>query len=92
MKARQDNTAAQLVAGHVKPLPDTADAGSSNRQAAAPSSGRDATVHHDAIAAEAYALWARRGCQDGHDLEDWLEAERRLRATAGTGGDAAGFR
>ncbi len=30
------------------------------------------------IAIEAYAIYMAGGAQDGHDLEDWLEAERRL--------------
>ncbi|GMV71126.1 MAG: DUF2934 domain-containing protein [Leptolyngbya sp. PLA2] len=27
----------------------------------------------------AYELWIARGCRDGHDLDDWLDAERELR-------------
>jgi hypothetical protein len=30
------------------------------------------------IAREAYAIYLANGSRDGHDLEDWLEAERRL--------------
>lgn len=30
------------------------------------------------IAARAYELYVERGCTDGHDLEDWFEAEREL--------------
>ncbi len=26
----------------------------------------------------AYALYEQRGQQDGHDVEDWLEAERKI--------------
>ena len=33
------------------------------------------------IAREAYAIYAARGFQNGNDVEDWLEAERRLSAT-----------
>jgi hypothetical protein len=33
------------------------------------------------IAREAYAIYAARGFQNGKDVEDWLEAERRLTAT-----------
>ena len=36
-------------------------------------------LSHDAIAAEAYALYAARGYRDGWDIEDWLEAEESLR-------------
>ena len=32
------------------------------------------------IAREAYAIYEARGWQDGSDLDDWLEAERRLSA------------
>ena len=32
------------------------------------------------IAAQAYGLYERRGRQDGHDIDDWLEAEQMLRA------------
>ncbi len=32
------------------------------------------------VAARAYAFYERRGYEDGHDLEDWLEAERRILA------------
>jgi hypothetical protein len=31
------------------------------------------------IAAEAYDIYLARGAEDGHDQDDWLEAERRLR-------------
>jgi hypothetical protein len=33
----------------------------------------------DAIAQRAYELYLARGRTDGHDLEDWLEAEHELR-------------
>jgi hypothetical protein len=33
----------------------------------------------DEIALEAYSRYLSRGAQDGHALEDWLEAERALR-------------
>jgi len=32
------------------------------------------------VARVAYELFERRGCVHGHDLEDWLEAERIVRA------------
>ncbi|MEM7828319.1 MAG: DUF2934 domain-containing protein [Candidatus Aenigmatarchaeota archaeon] len=31
---------------------------------------------HDEIAKVAYELFLKRGCVHGHDLDDWLEAER----------------
>jgi hypothetical protein len=30
------------------------------------------------IAARAYALYLARGAEDGHDLDDWLQAEQQL--------------
>lgn len=33
---------------------------------------------HERIASQAYALYEQRGRQDGHDFEDWLEAERQV--------------
>jgi hypothetical protein len=30
------------------------------------------------IAERAYALYLARGTEDGHDVEDWLQAEREL--------------
>lgn len=30
------------------------------------------------VAALAYVLYEQRGREDGHDLDDWLEAERRI--------------
>ena len=33
---------------------------------------------HD-IAQRAFELYCARGCQHGHDIDDWLQAERELR-------------
>jgi hypothetical protein len=38
-----------------------------------------ATVTGDDIAHRAYDLYLARGCEDGHDVEDWLQAESELR-------------
>jgi hypothetical protein len=35
-----------------------------------------------AIATRAFELYCERGCQNGRDVEDWLQAERELRETA----------
>ena len=35
------------------------------------------TERHE-IEQYAYHLYEQRGCQPGHELEDWLEAEKRL--------------
>jgi hypothetical protein len=44
--------------------------------------GQDQTLLSDdlraRIAARAYSFYARRGYEDGYDLQDWLEAERRI--------------
>jgi hypothetical protein len=36
-------------------------------------------VTEDDIARRAFDLYCDRGCEDGHDLDDWLNAERQLR-------------
>lgn len=35
---------------------------------------------HEQIARRAFALWQARGCPDGSETEDWLQAEEELRA------------
>ena len=35
-------------------------------------------ITKDIIAQRAYALYLARGSEDGHDVEDWLQAEREL--------------
>ncbi|MFN8179023.1 MAG: DUF2934 domain-containing protein [bacterium] len=35
------------------------------------------------VAELAYRIYEERGRQEGHDLEDWLEAERRIAASRG---------
>ena len=37
-----------------------------------------ATITQQEIAQRAYALYEARGREDGHDMDDWLEAEREL--------------
>jgi hypothetical protein len=36
------------------------------------------TPAFEEIAARAYERYVARGCEDGHDVEDWLDAERDL--------------
>ena len=36
-------------------------------------------VTKDDIARRAFEIYCARGCEEGHDLEDWLQAERDLR-------------
>ena len=40
-----------------------------------------AALTEEAIAERAYALYLARGGEDGHDVEDWLQAERELQGT-----------
>ena len=41
-----------------------------------------AEATQEAIAPRAFHLYCERGCTDGHDLDDWLQAERELRDDA----------
>jgi hypothetical protein len=41
-----------------------------------------ASMTGDAIARRAYELYLARGCEHGHDVEDWLQAERDLKRAA----------
>jgi hypothetical protein len=45
----------------------------------APRPNGSAPVMDDDIARRAYDLYLARGCERGHDVEDWLQAERELR-------------
>ena len=40
-----------------------------------------ATVTHDDVASRAYDIYVERGWEDGHDVDDWLQAERELLVT-----------
>ncbi len=44
---------------------------------------------HERIAERAYALHQKRGEHHGHDLEDWLEAERILLSEQSAGEETA---
>jgi hypothetical protein len=37
-------------------------------------------ITQDRIEVRAYELFLSRGCEDGHDIEDWLAAESELTA------------
>ncbi len=37
------------------------------------------SVDQNAIARRAYEIYVGRGRQDGHDMEDWLRAEKEIR-------------
>jgi hypothetical protein len=45
----------------------------------APAPDGSASVSVADIAQRAYDLYLARGCEPGHDVEDWLEVERDLR-------------
>jgi hypothetical protein len=58
-----------------------------NKRAAATADDRtpkplapSASVTAAEIASRAYDLYLARGCEHGHDVEDWLRAERELNA------------
>ena len=46
-----------------------------------PGPNGSAPVTNADIARRAYDLYLARGCESGHDAEDWLQAERDLRGT-----------
>jgi len=47
---------------------------------AATPSGTGATPSYDQIAQRAQELWKKKGCLPGQDEQNWLEAERQLKA------------
>jgi hypothetical protein len=47
-----------------------------------PKSNERATPDDDAIAKRAYELYLQRGSVEGHELDDWLEAEAELSSAA----------
>ena len=48
----------------------------------APKLLNDHQPSNDEIATTAYFLWEERGRPEGGGLEDWLEAEQKLKATS----------
>ena len=49
----------------------------------APSESADAANVSDPVARRAFELFLERGAVHGHDLDDWLLAERQLGASSG---------
>ena len=45
------------------------------------SSAEPATIANSDVARRAYDLYLARGCEHGHDVDDWVQAERELRQT-----------
>jgi len=43
-----------------------------------PKSNSSCSTTEDVIAQRAYDLYLARGAEDGHDVEDWLQAEREI--------------
>ena len=48
---------------------------------------RSATAGTGNVARRAYELYLARGCEHGHDVDDWLQAERELRGTSTSDAD-----
>jgi DUF2934 family protein len=42
------------------------------------------TVTNSDVARRAYDLYLARGCEHGHDVDDWMQAEHELRAPSTT--------
>ena len=45
--------------------------------------GKSTKVTHEQIALRAREVWMKRGCRPGQDEQNWLEAERQLKAELG---------
>ena len=45
-----------------------------------PAASFESRLTHEDIAALAYSLWEARGCPEGTPDEDWLNAEKALKA------------
>jgi hypothetical protein len=57
-----------------------ADAGTNSAdRSSEPLPDRRVEVTHGVIARRAYELYTARGREHGHDVDDWLQAERELR-------------
>ena len=56
-----------------------ADTAAATGGSTAPGPNGSALVTDADVARRAYDLYLARGCESGHDVEDWLQAERDLR-------------
>lgn len=54
--------------------------GAAGVTASGPSETGSSNGVHTRIAALAYQLYEQRGREDGHDVEDWIQAEQRVLA------------
>ena len=59
----------------------TREATAADRSAKVLTDGSANVTDHD-IVRRAYDLYEQRGCEHGHDMDDWLQAEGELRAIA----------
>ena len=50
--------------------------------------GKPVPIPHEKVAMRAYQKWVQRGCTHGHDMQDWVEAEKELRSEMGSPGMA----
>jgi hypothetical protein len=46
--------------------------------------GQHASVIDNDVARRAYDLYLARGREHGHDVDDWIQAQRELRASSAT--------
>ena len=53
-----------------------------NASGDAVSQSEGARVTEQDVARRAYDLYLARGCEHGHDVEDWLQAEHELNGSA----------
>ena len=51
--------------------------------AQAPVTTKPARITREQIAQRAHDIWVKNGCKHGQDEQNWLEAERQLKAEAG---------
>jgi hypothetical protein len=57
-----------------------------------PSTSSKVQVPHERIAQRAYEKWMKRGCPQGTDVQDWIEAERELVAEMARSSPTSGRR
>jgi hypothetical protein len=48
----------------------------------APEAAKMMKIAREQIAQRAHEIWVKNGCKHGHDEQNWLEAERQLKAEA----------
>jgi hypothetical protein len=55
-----------------------------NHRKSSTTASKPQTTHpaENVIRQRAHEIWLRNGCLEGHDMDNWLEAERELQAKA----------